>query len=217
MTNITKKALEASLKKMMLKKPLDKITIRDITDDCGISRMTFYYHFQDIYDLIEWACVEDATAALQGKKTYDTWHEGLVQIFEAVLENKAFILNAYRCISREQMENFLFSVTYGLIRGVVDEKKRRHQPDREGKGLYRGVLQIRLCGGDAGLDPARDEGRLPGAGPRHRADHAGQHRQRHPQLSGKITPYKSGPMNSFCSPGRFCAWRRRARRGKLGA
>ena len=41
MTNITKKALEASLKKMMLKKPLDKITIRDITDDCGISRMTF--------------------------------------------------------------------------------------------------------------------------------------------------------------------------------
>ena len=42
MSNITKKALEASLKKMMLKKPLAKITIRDITDDCGISRMTFY-------------------------------------------------------------------------------------------------------------------------------------------------------------------------------
>ena len=63
MSNITKKALEASLKKMMLKKPLAKITIRDITDDCGISRMTFYYHFQDIYDLIEWSCIEDATQA----------------------------------------------------------------------------------------------------------------------------------------------------------
>ena len=122
MSNITKKALETSLKKLMLKKPLDKITIRDITDDCGISRMTFYYHFQDIYDLVEWCCIEDATAALQGKKTCDTWNEGLVQIFEAVLENKAFILNAYRCISREQMENFLFRMTYGLIRGVVDEK-----------------------------------------------------------------------------------------------
>ena len=35
MSNITKKALEASLKKLMLKKPLDKITIRDITDDCA--------------------------------------------------------------------------------------------------------------------------------------------------------------------------------------
>ena len=122
MSNITKKALEASLKKLMLKKPLDKITIRDITDDCGISRMTFYYHFQDIYDLVEWCCIEDATTALQGKKTGDTWNEGLVQSFEAVLENKAFILNAYRCISREQMENFLFRMTYGLIRGVVDEK-----------------------------------------------------------------------------------------------
>ena len=122
MTNITKKALEASLKKMMLKKPLDKITIRDITDDCGISRMTFYYHFQDIYDLIEWACVEDATAALQGKKTYDTWQEGLEQIFEAVLENKPFILNVYRSVSREQIENYLFQLTRALIRGVVEEK-----------------------------------------------------------------------------------------------
>lgn len=124
MSNTTKQGLEASLKRMMLKKPLDKITIRDITEDCGVSRMAFYYHFKDIYDLVEWACVEDASRALQGKKTYDTWQEGLVQIFEAVLENKPFILNAYRCISRDQMENFLFKLTYGLIRGVVDEQSR---------------------------------------------------------------------------------------------
>jgi len=39
------------LKKLLLQKPLTKITINDITDDCGISRMTFYYHFKDIYDL----------------------------------------------------------------------------------------------------------------------------------------------------------------------
>ena len=68
MSTITKQALEASLKQMMLKKPLDKITIRDITEACGISRMTFYYHFKDIYDLVEWVCVEDASRALQGKK-----------------------------------------------------------------------------------------------------------------------------------------------------
>ena len=124
MSNTTKQGLEASLKRMMLKKPLDKITIRDITEDCGVSRMAFYYHFKDIYDLVEWSCVEDASRALQGKKTYDTWHEGLLQIFEAVLENKPFILNAYRCISRDQMENFLFKLTYGLIRGVVDEQSQ---------------------------------------------------------------------------------------------
>ena len=72
--------------------------------DCGVGRMAFYYHFKDIYDLVEWSCVEDASRALQGKKTYDTWHEGLLQIFEADAGKQAFILNAYRCISRDQME-----------------------------------------------------------------------------------------------------------------
>lgn len=121
MTNMTKHALEASLKKLLLKKPLDKITIADLTADCGISRMAFYYHFKDIYDLVEWVCLEDAGQALQGKKTYDTWQEGLMQIFEAVYENKAFILNAYRSIGREKIENYLFQLTHSLIRGVVEE------------------------------------------------------------------------------------------------
>ena len=64
MSQMTKRALEASLKKLLLQKPLNKITISDIAEDCGISRMTFYYHFKDIYDLVEWACVEDAARAL---------------------------------------------------------------------------------------------------------------------------------------------------------
>ena len=55
MSQVTKRALEESLKHLLLQKPLDKITITDITDDCGISRMTFYYHFQDIFDLVEWS------------------------------------------------------------------------------------------------------------------------------------------------------------------
>ena len=84
MSQITKRALEQSLKNLLQQKPLSKITISDITEDCGISRMTFYYHFKDIYDLVEWACAEDAARALQNKKTYDTWQQGFVQIFHAV-------------------------------------------------------------------------------------------------------------------------------------
>ena len=106
MPNTTKQALEESLKHMLLKKPLDKITIRDITEDCGISRMAFYYHFQDIYDLVEWAC-----------------------------QNRPFILNAYRCISREQMERFLYQLTYGLIRGVVEEQSRGTAVSEEDKSF----------------------------------------------------------------------------------
>lgn len=122
MSQVTKRALEASLKNLLLKKPLSKITINDITEDCGISRMTFYYHFKDIYDLVEWSCLEDAKRALEGKKTYETWQQGILQIFEAVLENKPFIINVYRSVSREHVENYLFRLTYDLLIGVVNEK-----------------------------------------------------------------------------------------------
>lgn len=122
MSNITKRALEASLKNLLLQKPLNKITVGDIANDCGINRMTFYYHFKDIYDLIEWSCVEDATKALEGKKTYDTWQEGFLNIFNAVLDNKPFIMNVYRSVSREQIEMYLYKLTYNLLINVVNEK-----------------------------------------------------------------------------------------------
>lgn len=122
MSQMTKRALEASLKHLLLKKPLDKITISDIAEDCGINRMTFYYHFKDIYDLVEWSCVEDASRALEGNKTYDTWQQGFVQILEAVLQNKPFILNVYHSVSREQVEIYLYKLTYDLLIGVVEEK-----------------------------------------------------------------------------------------------
>lgn len=124
MAQMTKRALEESLKRLLLKKPLDKITISDLTEDCGISRMTFYYHFKDIYDLVEWACVEDAARALEDKKTYDTWQQGFLQIFQAVEANRPFIMNVYHSVSREQVEFYLYKLTYDLLIGVVEEKSQ---------------------------------------------------------------------------------------------
>ena len=122
MSQITKRALEQSLKNLLLQKPLTKITVGDIAEDCGINRMTFYYHFKDIYDLVEWSCLEDAKRALEEKKTCETWQQGLLQIFEAVQDNKPFILNVYRSVSREQVENYLYKLTYDLLISVVNEK-----------------------------------------------------------------------------------------------
>lgn len=122
MSQTTKRALAASLKNLLLRKPLTKITINDITEDCGISRMTFYYHFKDIYDLVEWTCEEDAARALEGKKTYDTWQEGFLNIFHAVQANKPFIMNVYRSVSRERIEQYLNPLIHSLILGVVREK-----------------------------------------------------------------------------------------------
>ena len=118
----TKKALAESLKNLLLQKPLNKITISDITDDCAINRMTFYYHFKDIYDLVEWTCAEEAAQAMEGKKTYDTWQEGFLNIFSAVQANKPLIMNVYRCVSRERIEQYLNPLIHALILGVVEEK-----------------------------------------------------------------------------------------------
>ena len=122
MSQMTKRALVASLKELMAEKPLDKITVTDLTEHCGVNRMTFYYHFKDIYDLVEWACMEDAAKALANKKTYDTWQQGFIQIFHAVRENKVFVMNVYRCVSREQVEKYLVPITDQLLMGVITEQ-----------------------------------------------------------------------------------------------
>ena len=122
MSQTTKKALAASLKKLLQERPLDKITVIDITLDCEVNRQTFYYHFQDIYDLIEWIYTNEASKALDGKKTYDTWQQGFMGIFEYVLENKSFVINTYHSVSRQYLEKYLYSEVYHLLIGVIEEK-----------------------------------------------------------------------------------------------
>ena len=111
MSQLTKRALEQSLKNLLAYKPLTKITVGDIADDCGINRMTFYYH-----------CLEDARKALDKNKTYDTWQQGFLQIFEEVLENKQFVMNVYRCVHREQVEKYLKPLVDSLLLDVINER-----------------------------------------------------------------------------------------------
>ena len=124
MSQTTKRAFEASIKKLMEQKPLDKIKGTDITEDCEVNRQTFYYHFKDIYDLLEWVYTNDATRAIGDKKTYDTWQEGLYEIFKYILDNKSFVLNTYNSLSREYLERYLYNETYLLLIGVVEEKAK---------------------------------------------------------------------------------------------
>ena len=71
---------------------------------------------------MEWCCEEDAARALAGQKTYDTWQQGFLQILEALRKDKAFFTSVYRSISREQLENYLYRLTYDLMMGVVEER-----------------------------------------------------------------------------------------------
>ena len=117
----TKKALADSLKDLLRTRPLSKVTIADITEGCGINRMTFYYHFRDIYDLVEWICREECSAALGGPLDRETWQEGFCDLCRYVLENRSFFVNVCNSIGREQAENYLYRVTYSILRSAVDE------------------------------------------------------------------------------------------------
>ena len=93
MSELTKRALEQSLKNLLLQKPLNKITISDIADDCGINRMTFYYHFKDIYDLVDWIMVEDAAKALEGRQSFENWTDAFLDILHQVQDNKVLVIS----------------------------------------------------------------------------------------------------------------------------
>ena len=64
-SNQTRQAMANALKELMAQKPIDKITIRDITDLCDMRRQNFYYHFQDIYDLMHWMFQQEAVSLLE--------------------------------------------------------------------------------------------------------------------------------------------------------
>lgn len=121
MSQMTKRALEASLKRLLQQKPLAKITVSELAEDCGINRMTFYYHFKDIYDLVEWCCAEDVKRVLEGKVTYDTWQEGFLNIFQIAAENKTAVMNIYRGVSRDQLERYLGPFVHDLVRDMVEQ------------------------------------------------------------------------------------------------
>ena len=122
MAQKTKMALAASLNKLLRTKPLNKITITDLTEDCQISRMTFYYHFRDIYDLVGWICMEEGGRAIGSCKDYATWQEGFRSLCESVLENRGFVEAVYRSVRHDHIEEYLYRVIYHLVFEVVKER-----------------------------------------------------------------------------------------------
>lgn len=120
MSDLTKKTLANSLGDLLIKKPLNKITITEIAEECGLNRMTFYYHFSDIIDLIEWTFIDGLKQALEAINNYGTWEDEVSKVFEGLYENKEFILNIYHSVSGDQVEIFLYKVIYNLMVNVVE-------------------------------------------------------------------------------------------------
>lgn len=124
MAQTTKWALEASLKKLLRQKPLNKITINDITEDCGVNRMTFYYHFKDIYDLVDWIMVEDARQVMEGRKGIEDWDKAFLEVLLRIQDNRLLVLNVYRSVSREQVEQYLYKMVDPLLHEFVEQESQ---------------------------------------------------------------------------------------------
>lgn len=120
MATSTKKALAAALKKMMEVKPIDKITVKDLVELCGVNRQTFYYHFDDVYDLLEWVFEEDANATFPKEIVYDRWKADVVQWFRYLQDNSVFTLNVYNSNSRLYMLRYIKGRLHECIRGFAE-------------------------------------------------------------------------------------------------
>ncbi|MGN1024519.1 MAG: TetR/AcrR family transcriptional regulator, partial [Lachnospiraceae bacterium] len=107
-SELTKQRMADSLKKFMAEKPFEKITVREIIEDCEISRPTFYYHFEDIYQLMVWMFQREMIDLLQKSEDVLTWDEGILLVFRYVQENRNVCLCAYRSIGRDGMKRLFY-------------------------------------------------------------------------------------------------------------
>lgn len=143
---ITKKALAESLKKQMRTIPLDKVTVNDIVKECGLNRRTLYYYFNDIYDLLEWIYKTELKEVLGENRTYNSWQNGLLEIFGYLYKNKKMVLNTYNSIDRDILENHLYNESFSIILEVVNELAKDLNVSDKDKRYVANFYKIALVG-----------------------------------------------------------------------
>lgn len=108
MAQVIKKVFAQTLKEMMEQHSLNKITVSDLTQACGVSRQTFYNNFHDIYELVEWIYLYDISLFLDQEVTYENWQATLKTLLQYIEENRYFVLNTYHSVSKPYLEIFLY-------------------------------------------------------------------------------------------------------------
>ena len=107
-----KREICTALKALMAQKPLNKITVAEIMQSCGMARQHFYYHFEDIYD-------QEAVALLREHEGVMLWQDGLLQLFQYLQENRAVCLCALHSLSREHLKRFFETDVHAIIKDTI--------------------------------------------------------------------------------------------------
>lgn len=116
----TKQQLANSLKKLMCHRAFNKITVQNVTGNCGLNRQTFYYHFQDMYELLSWIYLHDIFNEVVEEQD-EAWETSVLQIIRYAKSNRAFCRNTIRCIRKEKMEEFLQPVVHNWVEKLAQE------------------------------------------------------------------------------------------------
>lgn len=117
----TKLQLAAALKILMAQKSMDKITIAELTSLCNIRRQSFYYHFEDIYDLLRWMIENEAISLLKQQEGALLWKEGLLQLFRYLEENRTVCLCALKSVGRDHLRRFFEADIYAIIHRTIEQ------------------------------------------------------------------------------------------------
>lgn len=107
---------------LCMKKNIDKITVKDIVEVCGISRQTFYYHFQDMLDVVEWAVDQAVQEALANSLKEDTLEAALEVFLKMAVEKHEVILRLMQSQRREHLEKLFTGCIEQYLKGLLQVK-----------------------------------------------------------------------------------------------
>lgn len=115
MSVFTQKAIKETFWELLNKKTLDKITVKDIVETCGINRNTFYYYYRDIYDLLEKIFKEETEKAIADSREDSTFYEEYIRAASIVLGYRQAIIHIYNSSHRELLNRYLEDVTLAFV------------------------------------------------------------------------------------------------------
>lgn len=109
MAGVTKKMIADAYMEAAQEKHVDKVTVKDVVTRCGITRQTFYYHFQDLLEVVEWLVAERVDALLEDTLAAETPKAAIRVMLSSVEEKPDFITRLMTSRKREEVERILFT------------------------------------------------------------------------------------------------------------
>lgn len=126
----TKYRFADSIKERMKKEPLDKITVKDIAEDCGLTRQTFYRNFKDKYDLVNWYFEKLAEKSFKKMGSELTLKEGLQKKFSFIEKEHVFFAQAFQSHGHNSLLAYDYDSIFGFYEAVIRKKTGRQlEPD----------------------------------------------------------------------------------------